>query len=145
LFLSVKKLQSFVTASFGTVTIGTTRKMNSNQIKNFGFPKSKEISPEITRLMKHSKIQASKEGVSFTLKANMGTWKNRVPYIKDSFGIRKITPCECLALLGFPEEFCFPNIITIDDAYKQTGNSVCVPIIKRIADQIKIHLISEIN
>ena len=58
LFLSVKKLRSFVTASFGTVTIGTTRKMNLNQIKNFGFPKSKEISPEITRLMKHSKIQA---------------------------------------------------------------------------------------
>ena len=65
------------------------------------------------------------------MKANMGTWKNRVPYIKDSFGIRKITPCECLALLGFPEEFCFPNIITIDDAYKQTGNSVCVIALKK--------------
>ena len=90
-------------------------------------------------------IQESKAGISFTLKANMGTWENRVPYIKDSFGIRRITPCECLALLGFPEEFCFPNTITIGDAYKQTGNSVCVPIIKRIADQIKVHLIGEIN
>lgn len=44
-----KKLRSFVTVSFGTVTIGTTRKMNSNLIKNFGFPKSKEISPEMTK------------------------------------------------------------------------------------------------
>lgn len=80
-------------------------------------------------------IQASKDGISFTLKANMGTWKNRVPYIKDNFGIRKITPNECLALQGFPNNFAFPNI-TAASAYKQCGNTVCVPIIKMIAHNI---------
>ncbi len=77
-------------------------------------------------------IQASKDGISFTLKANMGTWKNRVPYIRDDFGIRTITPSECLALQGFPKEFCFPDIAE-SAMYKQAGNSVDVLIIEKIA------------
>lgn len=80
-------------------------------------------------------IQTSKDGISFTLKANMGTWKNRIPYIKDNFGIRTITPYECLALQGFPSNFVFPNI-SVASAYKQCGNTVCVPIIKMIAQNI---------
>ena len=80
-------------------------------------------------------IQASKDSISFTLKANMGTWKNRVPYIKDNFGIRKITPYECLALQGFPKDFAFPDI-PINSAYIQCGNTVCVPIVKKIAQNI---------
>lgn len=82
-------------------------------------------------------IQASKDGISFTLKANMGTWRDRIPYIKDSYGIRKITPCECLALQGFPKNYLFPKI-PITSAYKQCGNSVIVPLIKRIAQQIAL-------
>lgn len=82
-------------------------------------------------------IQASKEGISFTLKANMGTWKNRVPYIKDNFGIRRITPYECLALQGFPKDYHFPNI-PMTSAYIQCGNSVVVPVIREIAKQIAI-------
>lgn len=80
-------------------------------------------------------IQAGKDGISFTLKANMGTWKNRVPYIKDNFGIRKITPYECLALQGFPKDFQFPKI-PLNSIYKQCGNTVCVPLIKQIAVKI---------
>ena len=82
-------------------------------------------------------IQSSKDGISFTLKANMGTWKNRVPFIRDNFGIRTITPIECLALQGFPKEFRFPNIYR-NNRYKQSGNSVVVPIVKRIAKKIYI-------
>lgn len=81
-------------------------------------------------------IQASRNGISFTLKANMGTWNNRIPYIKDDYGIRKITPYECLALMGFPKEFRFPDI-PISEAYKQCGNTVVVPLIKEIAENIK--------
>ena len=82
-------------------------------------------------------IQASKEGISFTLKANMGTWKNRVPYIKDNFGIRRITPYECLALQGFPKDYHFPKI-PMTSTYKQCGNSVVVPVIMEIAKQIAL-------
>lgn len=81
-------------------------------------------------------IQKSKDGISFTLKANMGTWYDRIPIIKDHFGIRKITPYECLALQGFPNTFHFADI-PLNSAYKQCGNSVVVPVIKQIAKNCK--------
>lgn len=71
-----------------------------------------------------------------TLTANMGTYPDRVPVVLDDFGIRKITPYECLALQGFPGDYRFPKI-PMASAYKQCGNSVVVPVIKRIAEQIK--------
>lgn len=80
-------------------------------------------------------IQTSRNGISFTLKANMGTWHDRVPFIKDAYGIRKITPYECLALQGFPNTFRLPKI-PLNSAYKQCGNTVVVPVIKEIAKEI---------
>ena len=71
-----------------------------------------------------------------TLMANMGYYPDRVPVMLDDFGVRKITPYECLALQGFPKEFRFPNI-SMNSAYKQCGNSVVVPVIRRIAERIK--------
>lgn len=71
-----------------------------------------------------------------TLTASMGTSANQVPLIIDDYGLRKLTLQECLDFQGFPKEFYFPNSITINDAYKQIGNTVCVPVIKRIADYI---------
>lgn len=70
-----------------------------------------------------------------TLLANMGTYPDRVPIILDDYGIRKITPYECLALQGFPKDFRFPKI-PMASAYKQCGNSVVVPVIRRIAENI---------
>ena len=81
-------------------------------------------------------IQSSKNGISFTLKANMGTWYDRVPIIKDNYGIRTITPAECLALMGFPKEFSFPKDVGQKSAYKQCGNSVVVPMVRKIAEHI---------
>jgi len=47
---------------------------------------------------------------------------------------RKITPREAARLQGFPDSFK----IEVSDlqAYKQFGNSVCVPVIKALAKQI---------
>ncbi len=78
-------------------------------------------------------IQSSKDGIAFTLKANMGTYPNRVPIVKDDFGIRNITPGECLALQGFSSDFTFPDSVPMQEQYKQAGNTVCVPIIIDIA------------
>lgn len=74
-------------------------------------------------------IQSSKDGIAFTIKANMGTYPNRVPIIKDSFGIRSITPAECLALQGFPTCFIFPNTVPERERYKQAGNTVNIEIL----------------
>lgn len=70
-----------------------------------------------------------------TLTANMGTYPDRVPIVLDDYGIRKITPYECLALQGFPSDYRFAGI-PIASAYKQCGNSVVVPVIRRIAEEI---------
>ena len=77
-------------------------------------------------------VQAGKDGICFTLKANMGTWYDRVPIIIDNYGIRTVTPYECLTLMGFPKEFKIADIPS-KSAYKQIGNSVCVEIIKSIS------------
>lgn len=82
-------------------------------------------------------VRKTKNRMCPTLIANMGTYPDRVPVLWDDYGIRKLTLRECLDFQGFPQNFYFPNTITIDDAYKQIGNSVCVPVIKRIAEQIK--------
>ena len=82
-------------------------------------------------------IQASKDGISFTLKANMGTYYDRVPIIRDYFGIRNITPIECLALQGYPKCFSFPTQVPEREQYKQAGNTVCVPVITHILKELK--------
>jgi DNA (cytosine-5)-methyltransferase 1 len=74
--------------------------------------------------------------ISPTLKANMGTYPDRVPVIRDDYGIRKLTPYECLALQGFPKDFVFKGI-SLNSAYKQAGNTVCVPVVERIAEKVK--------
>lgn len=50
-------------------------------------------------------------------------------------GIRKMTPREWARLQGFPEEFVLP--VADVHLYKQLGNSVSVPVIKAIAENIK--------
>ena len=83
--------------------------------------------------MYHDSIKITKNHMCPTLTASMGTQTNQVPLVIDDYGIRKLTLRECLDFQGFPKDFYFPNTITVADAYKQIGNSVCVPVIKRIA------------
>lgn len=78
----------------------------------------------------------NKSNVCPTLTANMGTGGHNVPLILDDFGIRKLTPEECVGFQGFPEEFSFPNDIGNASKYKEAGNSVSVPVIKRIAENM---------
>lgn len=47
---------------------------------------------------------------------------------------RKLTPRECARLQGFPEEFIIP--VSDTQAYKEFGNSVAVPVIHAIAEEI---------
>lgn len=81
-------------------------------------------------------IQSSKDGIAFTLKANMGTYPNRVPIIKDSFGIRNIMPIECLALQGFTPTFAFPDTVPEREQYKQAGNTVCIELLGKILSRL---------
>lgn len=90
-----------------------------------------------------TEVRWTKNQMCPTLTANMGTHKDRVPVVWDDYGIRKMTLREGLDFQGFPKEFYFPNTITIDDAYKQIGNSVSVSVIARLATKIKEVLMEE--
>lgn len=72
-----------------------------------------------------------------TLTASMINIYNSI-VLRDNYGIRRLTLRESLDFQGFPDNFIFPNDINIKEAFKQIGNSVSVPVIKRIAEQIKI-------
>lgn len=82
-------------------------------------------------------VRENKSNVCPTLTANMGTGGHNVPLVKTSTGIRKLTPRECFNLQGFPKDFELPNALSNTRLYKQAGNSVVVPIIYRIALEIK--------
>lgn len=81
-------------------------------------------------------VRENKNGVCPTLTANMGTGGHNVPIIKVKDGIRKMTPRECARLQGFPDDFILPANLAISKLYKQIGNSVTVPVIEAIANQI---------
>ncbi len=82
-------------------------------------------------------VRENKKGVSPTLTANMGMGGHNVPIIFDGKGIRKLTPRECARIQGYPDSYQLPKIA--DSAlYKQIGNSVSVPVLERIAGQIKL-------
>lgn len=97
--------------------------------------KSKDIIYQYRRYY----IRENKTGVCPTLTANMGTGGHNVPIIVDDWGIRKLTPRECARFQGFPDSFVLPKIgrgSGDSHLYKQIGNSVCVPLIKKIAKKI---------
>ena len=71
-----------------------------------------------------------------TLTANQGEGGHNVCLIKTKFGIRKMTPRECFNAQGFPNSFKLPTQLSDSKLYKQAGNSVCVSVVKRIAESI---------
>lgn len=85
-------------------------------------------------------VRANKSNVCPTLTANMGTGGHNVPLLNPQGRgdtIRKLTPRECFNFQGFPKTFQLPNFGGNASLYKQAGNSVVVPVIERIAKNIK--------
>lgn len=93
------------------------------------------LSQESVYQWRRQYVRENKNGVVPTLTANMGTGGHNVPIILTKNGIRKLTPRETFNVQGFPKDFKLPNISN-GQLYKQAGNSVVVPLIKRIANRI---------
>lgn len=82
-------------------------------------------------------VRENKSKVCPTLTANMGSGGHNVPLIRDAVGIRKLTPKECFAFQGYPvEQMQFPEKMANSALYMQAGNSVTMPLIQRIGEQI---------
>lgn len=80
-------------------------------------------------------LSRSREGICPTLLAAMGSRFERIPFFYDDYSVRLMTPRECARMQGFPEEYILPDT-NEKQVYKQIGNSVAVPIVYRIAENI---------
>jgi DNA (cytosine-5)-methyltransferase 1 len=118
---------------------------SNKQDDKYYYKKDHQYYPALSKEMKSEDtvyqwrrvyIRENKNNLCPTLTANMGTGGHNVPLIKDKHGMRKLTPSECIKFQGFPDEFEFPEKMANSHCYKQAGNSVVVPVIKRIADEI---------
>lgn len=81
-------------------------------------------------------VRKNQSGVVPTLTANMGTGGHNVPIVLTKYGVRKLTPRETFNTQGYPKSYKLPNNMCDGRLYKAAGNSVVVPVIKRIAEQI---------
>ena len=76
------------------------------------------------------------DGMCPTLTANMGAGGHNVPFIRDSWGIRKLTVAECAKLQGFEEpDRLFPDEIPNNARYKMIGNAVSQTVASSLALQ----------
>jgi DNA (cytosine-5)-methyltransferase 1 len=78
------------------------------------------------------RLRQHKRGVCPTLVADGG---DTIPVIRDDYGIRRLTPRECFALQGFPQDFILPELANCH-LYKQAGNSIVVPVVRRVGRKI---------
>jgi DNA (cytosine-5)-methyltransferase 1 len=87
--------------------------------------------------LRRNYVRRNMTGTCFTLMANMGEGGHNQPVIKDRWGIRKLTPVECARLQGYEDSwFRFPEALSYYQSYKQVGNSVTIPLVRKIAEKI---------
>lgn len=89
----------------------------------------------LSRVHKQPNRIYSSEGTSPTLSASEIAGRY---YIYHEGKVRKLTIKECFNLMGFPKNFKLVN--SNGERYKQVGNSVAIPMIEAIAEQIKEQL-----
>lgn len=92
--------------------------------------------PDSVYQWRHSYVRENKSHLVPCLTANGGMGGHNVPLIRTSDGrIRRLTPRECFSVQGFPADFNLPPMAD-NHLYAQAGNSVCVPLVHRIAENI---------
>ena len=86
----------------------------------------------LTYEIRKSRASFRFDNLSPCLTAKMGTGGNNVPIFVNE--MRKFTTRECLRIQGFPESYKIaPNI---GQSYKQIGNSVSVPVVQLLAEEM---------
>lgn len=90
----------------------------------------------LSRVHKQSNRIYSTEGVHPALPSQESSGRF---WILHQGEVRKLTIQECYRIMGFPDEFKLLN--NRGELYRQIGNSVAIPMIKAVAEQIKIQLL----
>lgn len=73
-------------------------------------------------------------GISRTISARYYKDGSEILIPQDGINPRRLTPRECARLQGFPDSFVIP--VSDNQAYKQFGNSVTVPLIQAVGKQL---------
>lgn len=130
-----------------TKTIDDILDRGIKQDDSFYYTEKSQYYPMLQQTMKNKNtvyqirrvyVRENQSNVCPTLTANMGTGGHNVPLVMDDWGFRKFTPKETFNFQGFPvdDDFVVPEDMAKSHLYKQAGNAVSVPVIKRIALKI---------
>ena len=85
--------------------------------------------------LRRSYVREKKLGLCPTLTANMGVGGHNVPFLRDDWGIRRLTVDEVAMLQGFrPDDFpLFPDI-PAPEQYRLLGNAACVGLAELVGE-----------
>jgi DNA (cytosine-5)-methyltransferase 1 len=100
--------------------------------KHYGPISASVTDPDKVYQWRWSYIRENKKNVCPTILASY----MQPTLIYTDKGIRGITPREGFRLQGFPDTFKIPDTLSDKDLFHQIGNSVTVPVISAIANQI---------
>lgn len=86
---------------------------------------------------------ADKEGIAKTLSARYYKDGAEILIPQEGKNPRRLTPRECARIMGFKESFKIP--VSDNQAYRQFGNAVVVPVVKEVAKAMVKHLTLQQN
>ena len=75
------------------------------------------------------------DGISRTLSARYYKDGSEILIAQNGKNPRRLTPRECARLMGYPDKYIIDKVSDVQ-AYRQCGNSVVVPLITAVAEQI---------
>ena len=82
--------------------------------------------------LRRSYVREKKQGLCPTLTANMGIGGHNVPFVRDAWGIRRLSVDEVARLQGFDAGHdLFPSM-PVAEQYRLLGNSVCVGLVQLV-------------
>ena len=85
--------------------------------------------------LRRSYVREKKQGLCPTLTANMGVGGHNVPFVRDAWGIRKLSVDEVARFQGFDiDRPLFPDI-PVPEQYRLLGNAVCVNLAHMVGNQ----------
>lgn len=83
--------------------------------------------------LRRSYVREKKDELCPTLTANMGIGGHNVPFVRDKWGIRRLSVSEVATLQGFAG-VDFPTEVPEPERYRLLGNAVCVQLARMVGE-----------
>ena len=89
-------------------------------------------SPANLYQVRRSYVREKRDGLCPTLTANMGVGGHNVPFLRDRWGIRRLSVAEVARLQGFEEPAALFPAIPQAEQYRLLGNAVCPKLARQV-------------